>query len=196
MTGQKDGPGMTALVIDRRHPLRDATERMIRDTYRAHHDAELGRFPDLLAALLSPDGLPAAACSIRFAEHGFFSAIYLGTPLEQALSAATGHHVPLAEIMEIGSLAATKPGNGFALVDAAIAFGRGHGKTIGIFTATEMLRRSLARVGRPPIDLGAALPERLGRAAWAWGRYYETNPRVCALIDSPDNAIRLTRAAG
>lgn len=186
---------MTALVMDRRHPLREVTERMIRDTYRARHGANLGQLPDLLAALLNPEGLPAAACSIRFAEHGFFSAIYLDDTLEASLAAATGRHFPEAEIMEIGSLAATRPGNGFALVDAAIAFGRGHGKTIGIFTATEILRHGLTRVGRPPIDLGPALPERLGAEAESWGRYYDMAPRVCALIDSPENAIRLTRIA-
>jgi len=187
---------MTALVIDRRHPLRDGTERMIRDTYRLRHGARLGQLPDLLATLLSPDGLPAAACSIRFAEHGFFSTVYLHTPLEQALLAATGRSFRPADIMEIGSLAAARPGNGFALVDAAIAFGRGHGKTIGIFTATDILRRGLARAGRPPIDLGPALPERLGAEAECWGRYYDMHPHVCALIDSPDNAIRLARVAG
>src|SRR5690606_7134104 len=71
---QKDATGMTVLVMDRRHPLRDATEPMIRETYRTRYGATLGPLPDLLAAFLSPDGLPAAACSIRFAEHGFFSA--------------------------------------------------------------------------------------------------------------------------
>ena len=184
---------MTTLIIDRRHPLRDATERMIRQTYRDRFDATLGALPNLLATYLSPDGLPAAACSIRFAEHGFFSTVYLDAPLDEALHRVTGRAFPASEVMEIGTLAGVRAGSAFALIDAAIAFGRGVGKTIGLFTATEALRRGLVRAGRPPIDLGPALAERLGADQASWGRYYETSPRVCALIDSAEDAIRLAR---
>lgn len=185
---------MTVIIIEGEHPLRASAEAVIRETYRHRYGADLGRLPPTLAASFSPDGLPASACSIRFAEHGFFSAIYLDDALPRILAHRTELAIDADDIMEVGTLAATKAGEAFTLLDFAVRFGRLQGKSVGVFTATSALRRCLTAVGKHLIDLGPADPDRLGRDAARWGRYYETRPRVCALVDGGGETLRFRRA--
>ena len=184
---------MTAIIIEGEHPLRASAEAVIRQTYRRRYGADLGHLPPTLAASFSPDGLPASACSIRFTEHGFFSAIYLDDALPKVLAHRTGRVVGTDDIMEVGTLAATKAGEAFTLLDFAVRFARLQGKSVGVFTATSALRRCLTAAGMQLIDLGPADPDRLGRDAARWGRYYETQPRVCVLVDGGGETLRFRR---
>ena len=67
--------------------------------------------------------------------------------------------------------------------EAVTSDGRRSGKCWGLFTATGPLMRLLRRTGVPLLPLAPARPDRLSDAA-RWGRYYQTDPWVCALQDS------------
>ena len=77
-------------------------------------------------------------------------------------------------------LAAARPGAAFTLIDRITADGRARGMRWGLFTATRPLRHGLLRAGAGLIELGRADPGRLADAG-CWGRYYETDPFVCAV---------------
>ena len=49
-----------------------------------------------------------------------------------------------------------------------------------VFTSGPILRNAFRRLDLPLLELGPALPERLGHEVMHWGRYYEQNPTVMA----------------
>lgn len=85
------------------------------------------------------------------------------------------------EIVEVGNLAAEKPGGTVQVVLALAAHLDRLGYKWVVFTATRELIGIFNRLGLPLLALAAADPGRLGEAAAAtWGRYYDTQPIVVA----------------
>lgn len=124
---------------------------------------------------------PMAALAIRrAAEEPLFLETYLGKPVEAVVSAAFGRAIPRDAIVEIGCLAATPTAAMLRLwSEAAICLAQDH--QIAVATLTLPLRKMFARVGLPFIELGLADLQNLHPAARdRWGRYYETQPVVCA----------------
>lgn len=163
-------------------PGRAAAEAHVRAVYREVYGAALDAFAPLLVSAIDPGGRVLAAAGVRTAQDGFFSSVYLDDPLEARLSAFAGRPVAAERILEVVSLASVSPFPVLPLIDAIIAWGRERGMEWGVFTATAPLRRLLRRAGMAYLDLGPALPERLGDAG-VWGDYYRSDPRVCAFRD-------------
>lgn len=167
-------------LIDRTDPRRAAVEALIRTVYQARYGADVPAFPDRLAAIFDADGLPHCAAGLRDAASGFFSEVYLDRPVEEAISALALEPAPREAVLEVTTLAAARPGAAFTLIDRITADGRARGMRWGLFTATRPLRHGLLRAGAGLIELGRADPGRLADAG-CWGRYYETDPFVCAV---------------
>lgn len=114
---------------------------------------------------------------------GFFSQAYLDSPVDHVLSRLSGGPVGPEDVIEVVSMACPHPSATLPLIEAVTAEGRRTGKCWGLFTATGPLMRLLRRTGVPLLPLAPARPDRLPDAA-RWGRYYQTEPWVCALQDS------------
>ena len=92
----------------------------------------------------------------------------------------TGQAVPRNRIVEVGNLAAERPGSSVDLILLLAA----HLDLLGfewvVFTATRELIGIFRKLGLAPLALAPADPERLGARAGAWGRYYDNAPVVVA----------------
>lgn len=187
---------MILRVIERGDPLRSDVERYVREVFARQHGAVVREFPDRMAAVLAPNRAPLCAAGIRTDADGFFSEFYLDSPVEDALARACGAAVKRSQVIEVTSLASDRPGHCFRLLDYITQLGRSDGRRWGVFTATEKLRRRLARSGLTVATLAAARAEAVPNRR-DWGRYYDANPMVCAMRDCCDQPISfLTRQPG
>lgn len=176
--------------LDMNNPERQAAQDHIRAIYGEAFDANVTRFAPLLVTVRNAQGDILCAAGIRTAKDGFFSDTYLGRDFSTALLAKTGTTVPLNEVMEVVSLASTTPFPVLPMLDAMVAWGREQGMTCGVFTATAALRRLLKRTGLGFTPLCAANPANVDDAE-SWGRYYETDPWVCAFSEAVSLPVTL-----
>lgn len=156
-------------------------------------------YPDLLH-VGRRDASRAALGYRRAGEERLYLERYLDRSVEQCLSDVLGRAVSRDKVIEIGNLAAD---DAFAMVElwGMAANDLGTECEIAVATLTAPLRRMFARIGVP---LHILVPARAGRTddAAAWGRYYDSDPRVCAgLIGEGQRAIaaflaRRARVAG
>jgi hypothetical protein len=163
-------------------PGRQAAENHIRRVYKDVYGAEITEFAPLLVSASQVDGEVMCAAGIRTAVDGFFSGTYMDGDFGDALFAQAGHKVPEVAIMEVVSLASRTPFPVLPMLDWMIGWGRRNGMTCGVFTATAPLRKLLHRTGLTYLTLCPADPSRLKNAS-SWGRYYETDPWVCAVSE-------------
>lgn len=114
----------------------------------------------------------------RADETTLFLEAYLDVPVEALLAAAFDRPVSRHDVIEIGNLAAD---DAFAMVAlwGQAANDLGTMGEIAVATLTTPLRRMFARMGVPLKVLAPALATRVTNSG-AWGRYYETDPWVCA----------------
>lgn len=169
------------------HPgsaLRPAVEAMVRNVFYTEYDARIAAFPEHMIVVLDADGVPRCAAALRDAQTGFFSEQYLDRPLEQAIGAARGCVVPRSAVLELGSVAASRPGALLMLLRGFAHVGLEAGYRWGVFTATDRLRRLAQRFSIEIADLGPASASRISNPQ-DWGRYYEHDPRVCAVEGLP-----------
>jgi len=171
-------------VINRRDPLRSDIEAYVRRIFASQHAAIVRDFPERLAVALGADLSPLCAAGIRTAEDGFFSEFYLRSPIEYVL----GRDVRRGQVIEVTSLASDRPGLAFTLLDYIIQLGRADGRSWGVFTATEKIRRCIERAGLAFKTLAAARADAVPNPG-DWGRYYEANPMVCAMHDRREYPI-------
>lgn len=172
------GPSVSHVVAG--HPRRHALETFIRNTFRQAYAADVPAFaPNLM--LLEEHSRSLAAVGWRSAaEEALFLESYLDAPIEHEIGRLAGQVVPRERIVEVGNLAAARPGSSVDLILLLAA----HLDLLGfewvVFTATSELISIFRRLGLPLLALAQANPERLGDEALAWGRYYDTRPVVVA----------------
>ena len=165
-----------------------AAAALIEDHFARVHDARITVPAIRLAAAVSGGGTLLGAAGMRDHAQGFFSQVYLDRPLAQEISLQAGTELQDTDIIEVVSMACPAPIATLPLIDAITAQGRREGRSWGVFTATGPLMRLLRRTGAALLPLTPARAERLGDAT-DWGRYYQTDPWVCALHD-PAQALR------
>lgn len=169
-------------IVPHDHRLRPVVESAIRSAFQRDHGARLDRLPACLVASTDEAGVICAA-SLRFAEDGFFSERYLDQPIEQLIARRTGARADRAALVEVGSLAADRPGEVKDLVGGIIRFLHHRGTRWAFFTATARLRTFLGRAGIPLVELARADPSRIDGVE-AWGAYYQQDPRVMLVSDA------------
>lgn len=163
-------------------PARPEVEALIRRVYAERFGARVQRFAPVLVSLKEGEGACArtvAAAGYRRATQPLFLERYLDRPVE-ALLAGEGAAPSRAHIVEVGHLAAARPGEGRRLILRLAQ----HLATLQVewvvSTLTEELRHLFTRMGVAPLALGAADPCRLGDDAADWGSYYTHHPVVLA----------------
>lgn len=164
--------------------LRHAVEAMVRNVFYTEYDARIAAFPERMIVVLDADGVPRCAAALRDAGTGFFSEQYLDRPLEEAIGMARGCVVPRSAVLELGSVAASRPGALLMLLRGFAHVGLEAGYRWGVFTATDRLRRLAQRFSIEIADLGPASASRISNPQ-DWGRYYDHDPRVCAVEGLP-----------
>lgn len=162
-------------------PGRAAVEQFIQAVYAKHFGAQVQIFAPMLVGLHSPSGELIAAAGYRPAESGsLFLERYLNGPVQQALFGPSATVEERRAIVEVGHLAANRPGQGRALIAALIPHLLEGGFDWVVSTMTQELRHLFVRMGIAPLALGFADPSRLGASASQWGSYYEHAPIVLA----------------
>lgn len=169
-------------VVERSDPQRSGAEAFVRDVYRREYGAEVTDFANRLICRFGSGGQISCVAGLRLAEEGFFSERYLSDPVESALSRAAGCSVHRSDIYEVTTLASRSPREIAAFVGDIIRFGTERGLTWSFFTLTRRLNLLLQRLRLAPIYLADADPDRVADPS-AWGRYYETEPKVYGVYD-------------
>ena len=161
-------------------PRREEAEDFIRSVFARRYNARTASLAPNLALLEQDDRIIAAAGWRGASTDKLFLERYLDTPIEVAMAQLAGQNVVRERIVEVGNLAADKPGGSIHVI---LTLGR-HLHRLGfewvVFTATQELIGILTKLGLPMLALAKADPARLGDDASAWGTYYDTQPIVVA----------------
>lgn len=182
-------------VLPEGGPGRAEAETFIARTFARHYAARIAHFMPELVALLRNGHIEAAAGCRSAAQDTLFLEQYLDAPIEARISQLAGHPTARSGIVELGQLAASRPGAGVALMLRLAHHLSSRGHAWVVFTATAELRGIFVRLGLPLFALAEAAPERLGDQAAAWGSYYEHRPLVvCASLS--EAAQRAAQAGG
>jgi len=174
----------SAVIVDiltPEHPERELANARIAAVYRRAYGARLEQFMPNLMRVAEDDGSFRAVLGIRSAESGpLFLEAYLDEPMEQAIAARAGQAVKRDEIVEIGNLAESKPGDARLGIISATMYLHTMGFRWVALTVVPQLVNSFKRLGIELVDLAPADPMRLPEEErGAWGSYYDTNPMVC-----------------
>ncbi len=161
-------------------PRRAAAEDFIHRVFRQHYGAEVRSFAPNLMLLEDAQGIVAAAGWRCAGDEALFLENYLDQPADQALTRLAGQPVDRRRIVEVGHLAADRPGSSVQVIVALAAHLDRLGYEWVVFTATRQLIGIFQRLGLPPLALAAADPARLGAQAADWGSYYASAPVVVA----------------
>jgi hypothetical protein len=161
-------------------PRRQEAESFIRKVFARRYDAAVSTFaPNLM--LLEEDRRVIAAAGWRSAgTDTLFLEHYLDMPIEAAMAKLADQPVQRERIVEVGHLASEKHGSSIQVILALAEHLAQQGHEWVVFTATRELLGIFSRLGLPLLALAPADPARLGQAATAWGRYYDTQPVIVA----------------
>lgn len=164
--------------IGLQHAARAETQDFIGRSFRLAHGAEVSTFhPELLR--FEVDGRLGAALGYRDAgAHALFCEQYLDQPAEALAAAHLGETVARPEMVEVGNLAITDPGQARWVIAASTAFLAAAGYRWVLFTAIRPLANAFSRLGLKPLPLAVADPLRLPDRGAAWGSYYDAGPMV------------------
>jgi hypothetical protein len=162
--------------IDQRPHVQDFIQRC----FAASHSARIEHFMPRLLSLRARHGDLIAAFGLRAAGHGpLFLESYLDEPIEAVLHARFGRKVRREDIIEVGNLSAAHPAATRWLILAVIMLLQREGYQWIAFTATNIVRNGLFRLGLQPQELGAAALHRLPpHEQGRWGTYYQHSPVV------------------
>lgn len=161
------------------HPERKRVERFIAERFHLAHGAHIQLFMPLLIALETDQGEILALVGIRGAlMEPLFLEHYLTHPIERVISTHAATDTRRQAIVEVGNLAAVKPGYGrylfAALTDLLTAWGYRWLACTGIASVINIFHR----LGMEPIRVAPALAEKIPGGGQGWGDYYAKNPQV------------------
>ena len=160
-------------------PRRAGLERFIADAFQASYGARVTHFCDTLVGCRDAGGAWSAALGYSLAASGpVFLEQYLDAPLETDIGARLGRPVTRQEVVEVGNLAASCPGQARALIMHTTDLLYHMGLHLVAFTATASLLNSFGRLRLQPRFLAPADPARLPQSGRDWGSYYDTQPQV------------------
>ena len=162
-------------------PQRGTVEDFIRGVYARRYGARVPAFAPVLVSLSDADGEIVAAAGYRSAAAGpLFLERYLDQPVEDALAPHARRLLARRDVVEIGHLAAGRPGAGRRLMFLLGPHLAQQRFRWAVATLTQELRLMMTRMGIAPLALASADPAVLGGDAADWGTYYEHQPVVLA----------------
>lgn len=159
-------------------PGREKLEQYIAGIFQAAYGATVLEYLPLLFSL-EQEGCIQAALGLRSArQESLFCEQYLEGSLEDSVEKEFGRTVNRGQLMELGNLVSSRPGQAVALYLLVVAALDQAGISHLVFAANRAVRLSIRRCGFATRDLGTADPALLGEGARQWGSYYEGGPRV------------------
>jgi len=173
-------PMCETMVIREGDASRSVVETFIRNVYAAEYGAQLLTFPSRLFALKNEDSEIICAAGVRLQEDGFFSELYLDSPIEQTLGTASNRTIARSQIFEVTTFASRAPRATMQFIKSLGMFGELNGFAWSFFTLTERLHRLVQRLGHPLTHLADADYRRIPDHQ-RWGTYYASQPKVFAI---------------
>ncbi|TXT40208.1 MAG: hypothetical protein FD135_1519 [Comamonadaceae bacterium] len=171
---------ISALHVDVHSPRRQEAEDFIKRIFADRYNAKVTSFTPNLMVLEQRGAIVAAAGWRSAKDSALFLERYLDTPIEQAMAHLAPSPISRDRIVEVGHLAAQRPGSSIFLFRAMASYLHAEGFEWVASTATQELVGIFSKLGLPPLALAAANPERLNGLASNWGSYYDTQPIVAA----------------
>ncbi len=163
----------------RASPGRAELEDFIGNSFFATYGAHVGHFCETLVACRDAGGALIAALGYSPADAGpTFLEQYLDAPLEVEIGRRLGRPVTRSQVVEVGNLAAIRPGAARILIVRTTRLLYRMGLHWVAFTATASVLNSFGRLHLQPQPLAAADPSRLPDGGRQWGSYYDTQPHV------------------
>ncbi|MGQ2981130.1 MAG: thermostable hemolysin, partial [Polaromonas sp.] len=159
-------------------PRRLEAEAYIRAIFASRYQAEPASFAPNLVMMEQRQRIIAATGWRGAGAETLYLERYLDTPIETAMEKLASEQVVRERIVEVGHLAADKPGASVHVILTLADYLHRIGFEWVVFTATQELIRIFTRLGLPLLALAKADPARLGSEAGTWGRYYDTEPVV------------------
>ncbi|MET0659291.1 MAG: thermostable hemolysin [Steroidobacteraceae bacterium] len=160
-------------------PQRSELESFVRAAFAREHGAEVRSF---MPTLLGLRGRRTEVCGVAgfrlAAAERLYLESYLDAPAEHLIADRVGESVSRDQVTEVGNLAGASCSAASHLVTLLPKYLSAREQRWVVFTATSALRAVLARWHAPVFELGPARGECVSSATDAWGRYYETDPRV------------------
>jgi len=167
-------------IIREGDALRSVVEAFIRNVYASEYGAQLRTFPSRLFALTNDRGEIVCAAGVRLQEDGFFSELYLDSPIELALGTTSNRTIARSQIFEVTTFASRAPRATMQFTKSLGIFGELNGFAWSFFTLTQRLHRLVERLGHPLIHLADADYRRIPDHE-RWGTYYASQPKVFAI---------------
>jgi hypothetical protein len=184
------GESLQLLPVRAGEPSRSELETYVHARFASKHGAEVRTFMPTLVAFRNRHGELRGVTGLRGADEGpLYLEQYLERPIEERLTAALALGNPASaaftvvrrdEIVEVGNLAGASCRAAVRMVAQLPVFLMSRRYSWIVFTATNAVRQILQDFGAPLLELGRADPSQLASTTDAWGRYYETDPRVFA----------------
>jgi hypothetical protein len=175
-------PMCETVIIREGDVLRSMVETFIRNVYATEYGARLQTFPSRLFALMNEHAEIICAAGVRLQEDGFFSELYLDSPIEQALGTASKRTITRGEIFEVSTFASRAPRATMQFIKSLGMFGELNGFAWSFFTLTQRLHRLVERLGHPLTHLADADYRRIP-GHQRWGTYYASQPKVFAIAN-------------
>lgn len=158
-------------------------EQFIYISFKRAYGADVKHFMPLLMSLRNAKGDLLAVCGMRSAAAGekLFLETYLDEPIDIALSKKVGVKVKMEDIVEIGNMAACRPGMARQLIAELTVHLNNIGVGWVIFTANPRLRNTFTRLGICLVPIQYADKSRLdSHTQVRAGTYFGTKPYVMA----------------
>ena len=177
---QDDAPA-TRLVTGR-HAERLELERYIHDRFAREYGADINKYMPYLIQYGSALERYAAVGFRSAGEARLFLETYLSQPVEAELARIADLTVSRSKIVEVGNLAATRPGASAPLFGALACFLDQLGFEWVVICATPTVQNVFSKLQIPLLRLADASREALPADQQAlWGSYYQCKPQVMAV---------------
>jgi hypothetical protein len=175
------GRALRLASVEAGSPERLELEDFVGAAFKRKHDATVTSYLPTLLSFRDPAGALRGVVGLRGAgEHRLYLEQYLEQPVDAAIAAATGRSVCREQVVEVGNLAGTNCRSAVRMVALLPSHLLARDFRWIVFTATSAVRGILLGFGAPLIELARADGARVANAGEAWGRYYDTDPRVFA----------------
>lgn len=176
-------PHANLSLVETRDPERVTLERYIHDRFAREYDADINSFMPSLIMLHAGDEIHATL-GIRPAGQRtrLFLETYLDMPVEEQLASITQLPIRRDHIVEVGNLAATRPGSSAPLFGALACFLDRAGYEWAVICATPTVQNVFSKLHIPLLRLADADPAALpAEQKHLWGSYYACHPTVMAV---------------
>lgn len=178
-------------VVGTDDPGRGRSERFVRRVFRHAYGADIRAF---YPTLLHFEGAGRQRAVVGYRDGNarpLFAEQYLAEPAETAIARRSGQAIARADLVEVGNLALTDPGDARWVIAAVTCYLHQLGYRWVLFTAVRPLFNAFRRLGLNPLQLAEADGSRLQADDSRWGGYYDSRPVVCA--GSIDAGLRKLR---